>query len=163
MGHTHQAWRPASGTKTGRVWEIADELEGRHGRLPRVSEVVAAYAAEGGHPGTGQVQYYAWKNARKGAPPAPAPAGPRPSRPDRSGWIEVAADGLLALPPDVLAAAGLEGGGRVRAQAVDGEIRLTCAPGWLAAAQALARRLDPSGTSWSEELIAERRAEAARE
>lgn len=164
MNAPHHPWRPAEGTKTGRVWEIADELEARFGRLPRVSEVASAYAAEGGHPGTGQVQYYAWKNARR-APPRGAAMAPvdTPLGPDGSGWLAVSPDGHLVLPAALREAMRLDGSGKVRAQVVEGELRLASVPVVIERLQAMASRFRVEGESVVDEFIAEKRAEAERE
>ena len=53
--------RPAPGTKTGRVWEIADELSAEKGEPAGRAEVLAAYEAEGGNSATGATQYGRWK------------------------------------------------------------------------------------------------------
>lgn len=165
MGYTHHAWRPAEGTKTGRVWEIADELEARLGRLPRVSEVSSAYAAEGGHPGTGQVQYYAWKNARRGPSPAStsAPVGPPAVGPGGSGWLAVSEDGTIALPADLREAMRLGAPGKVHAEVVDGVLHLSSVSVARDRLREMIRRLDKGTESPVDELIRDRRAEAERE
>lgn len=162
MGYTHHAWRPAEGTKTGRVWEIADELQARLGRLPRVSEVSSAYAAEGGHPGTGQVQYYAWKNARRGPPlaAATAPHDPRSAGPGGSDWLAVGEDGTLTIPAHLREAMRLGAPGKVHAEVVDGVLRLSSVPTAREQLRAMIRRLDKGTGSPVEELIRDRRAEA---
>ena len=55
--------RPAAGSATGRVWEIADELTRGRGSLPSGREVAEAYYREGGNEGTALTQYSYWKKA----------------------------------------------------------------------------------------------------
>jgi len=56
--------RPKAGTKTGRVWEIADEISALIGQTAESKSVRERYVAEGGDPGTASVQYGHWKRAR---------------------------------------------------------------------------------------------------
>lgn len=53
--------RPADGTLTGRVWEIADELSKAAGEPIGRAAVLAAYIEGGGNPATGATQYGRWK------------------------------------------------------------------------------------------------------
>lgn len=53
--------RPKSGTATGRVWEIADELSKAAGGPAARADVLKAFEAEGGNPATGATQYGRWK------------------------------------------------------------------------------------------------------
>ncbi len=50
--------------KTRRVWQIADELTARSGRLARRADVVKAYMSEGGNANTASTQYSHWKKAQ---------------------------------------------------------------------------------------------------
>lgn len=52
--------RPSQGTKTGRVWEIADELLARDGKAPREA-VIRACMDEGLNVNTASTQYSYWK------------------------------------------------------------------------------------------------------
>lgn len=149
--------RPAPGSATARVWEIADELSRRDGGVPSGREVVNRYVAENGNEGTGFTQFSHWKRHYLAkARPAARSAGVA----DR---LAIGADGLVAIPLRLLAALGLDEGGSVAAQVVDGELRLTPTAGWLHRARQLVSSLDRSEGSVADELIAERRAEAARE
>lgn len=55
--------RPAAGTSTGKVWDLADRLRAELGRLPTGKEVVAAGEAEGLKAGTISVQFGKWKSS----------------------------------------------------------------------------------------------------
>lgn len=52
--------RPGKSTKTGRVWEIADELLARDGKAPREA-VIRACMDEGLNVNTASTQYSYWK------------------------------------------------------------------------------------------------------
>lgn len=66
--------RPAGGTKTGRVWEIADDLSQKHKRPPERKLVMDAAKAEGINEATCATQYGRWRKffGLKGALAAPA-------------------------------------------------------------------------------------------
>lgn len=53
--------RPRAGTRTARVWEIADELSAAAGAPAPRSDVLKAFEAEGGNPATGATQYGRWR------------------------------------------------------------------------------------------------------
>jgi hypothetical protein len=53
--------RPRSGTQTGRVWEIADELSAQINAPVARAEVLKAFEAEGGNSATGATQYGRWR------------------------------------------------------------------------------------------------------
>ncbi|CAN5617723.1 hypothetical protein BH23PSE1_BH23PSE1_10130 [soil metagenome] len=54
--HARPHSRPAAGTATGRVWDLADAISRAAGRKARRREVIDAYAAEGGNPNTASTQ-----------------------------------------------------------------------------------------------------------
>jgi hypothetical protein len=75
--------RPKEGTKTGRVWAIADELSAAAGKPAARKDVIAKGTAESINPATLATQYGRWRRFHnlgrevKAAPPAaaaPAPA-----------------------------------------------------------------------------------------
>lgn len=53
--------RPAKGTKTGRVWDLADELSKKHKTPARRKDVLDAALAEGIPTSTGATQYGKWR------------------------------------------------------------------------------------------------------
>lgn len=55
--------RPTKGTKTGRVWEIADELLAKDGQASRES-VIRACMDEGLNVNTASTQYSYWKSSQ---------------------------------------------------------------------------------------------------
>jgi antitoxin component of MazEF toxin-antitoxin module len=77
--------------------------------------------------------------------------------------VVVGGDGALALPPDLLAAIGVRPGDAVAVRVVDGELRVYSIDAATRRVQAWVRSFVPEGVSLVDDLIAERRAEAARE
>ena len=152
--------RPAAGSATGRVWEIADELTRGRGSLPSGREVAEAYYREGGNEGTALTQYSYWKKAylarveREAARPV---AGVR-----RAQW-RIDAAGRLVIPPDFLAGMQLGDDGRVTARLEDGELRLITPRAALRRLRAVARELARDGGAVVEGFIEGRRREADRE
>lgn len=55
--------RPALGSLTGRVWDLADEITIREGRPATRAEVAEIYLAEGGLDTTCRTQFSRWKQA----------------------------------------------------------------------------------------------------
>ena len=53
--------RPRPGTRTGRIWEIADEITREQGRRAERHEVIERYVAENGNKNTAGTQYQYWK------------------------------------------------------------------------------------------------------
>jgi hypothetical protein len=78
-------------------------------------------------------------------------------------WIEVKPDGTLPLPPEMAQVLNGTPGERVFAKIIDGRVTLKSGDAAMEDAQALVRKYIQPGRMLSDELIAERRAEAARE
>jgi AbrB family looped-hinge helix DNA binding protein len=77
--------------------------------------------------------------------------------------VKVSASGRINLPSEVRKALGLRGPGHVVITMEDDQVRLRTMAQALEHVRALARPYAPKGHLASEELIAERRAEARRE
>lgn len=75
----------------------------------------------------------------------------------------IVSGGRLQIPADVRKELGLADGDNVRLEVVDGELRVRSYPAVIKTIQAEVRRYVPQGISLSDELIEDRRAEAARE
>ena len=99
-------------------------------------------------------------------------ARPEPPAPDATGSggvfrLQVAPDGALRLSTEIMEALGIPRGGTLAARLEDGELRLAEPVVALRKVQAqlapLRARLQQEGVSVVDELIAERRAEAARD
>ena len=77
--------------------------------------------------------------------------------------VKVAEGGRVVIPAEYRKRLGLRVGDNVILQLDDGEIRLYTVREAIRRAQEMVRRYVPEGVSLVDELIAERRAEAARE
>ncbi len=77
--------------------------------------------------------------------------------------VKVAEGGRVVIPAEYRKRLGLQVGDNVILQLDDGEIRLYTMREAIRRAQEMVRRYVPEGVSLVDELIAERRAEAARE
>ncbi|MEW9275232.1 AbrB/MazE/SpoVT family DNA-binding domain-containing protein [Gluconobacter oxydans] len=73
--------------------------------------------------------------------------------------VNVMPNGRLVLPVGLRKSLGVEKGGQVMAEIVDGEVRLMTPDASLDRARALFRKYVPAGSSIADEVIAERRAE----
>jgi hypothetical protein len=99
-------------------------------------------------------------DATVGEPSAPPGASPMSNTFFR---LEVAPGGGLALPPDLRRALGVEAGGAIVVRPTsDGWEMIDCRSA-ARHARDLVRNLNPQGVSLVDELLEERRAEAARE
>lgn len=157
MGDLHSL-RPAPGTATRRVWDIADEIAQRSNGRPKRSEVIKAYEAEGGNANTASTQYQYWKSeheaVRRSASMPPA---------TQRFALQVKEAGRILLPIEIRAALDIREGDTLAAELVDGELRLMPLQTAVRRAQELVRQFVPEGTSLVDLLLDERRAEAARE
>jgi bifunctional DNA-binding transcriptional regulator/antitoxin component of YhaV-PrlF toxin-antitoxin module len=77
--------------------------------------------------------------------------------------LNVTEDGRIIIPAQALAELGVNAGASVSASVVEGEVVVDTLAAVIRRAQAAVRRHVPEGVSLVDELIAERRAEAARE
>ena len=144
--------RPSTGTLTGRVWEIADELARRgHGAVRR-ADVIAAFVAEGGNPNTANTQFQMWKQAQR-----------RRTRGPQRYALQVREAGRIVIPNELRAKMGIEEGDQLLAELVGRELHLVPRSVRIQRAQALVRSAIPKGANLVDELIAERRAEADRD
>ena len=165
MSTTHIQKRPLAGSKTARVWEIADELLRETGTIPTGRQVVDRYVTEGNQESTGYTQYSRWKKAhtehfKRGSKAPHAAASAAVSEPAQ---LVVGVDGRLLVPAQMRAAMEIAPDGKVTARVVDGELRVISPKVAIRRAQALVRAAVPEGVSMADELIAERRAEARAE
>ena len=75
----------------------------------------------------------------------------------------VVSGGRLQIPADVRKELGLADGDDVRLEVVDGELRVRSLKSALARVRAIARMHVPPGVNLAEDLVADRRADAARD
>ena len=149
--------RPRSGTRTGRVWEIADERTREVGYRAKRSDVIQCCVAEGINRNTASTQYQHWRadfeasDARDGEAEGRGPlrrVGPR--------QLGVTADGRILLPHDVRRAMLLDGAGTVVARVEAGELRLLSPAVALARVQARFRKYAKPGESVVDRFLADR-------
>lgn len=72
--------RPAAGTKTGKVWDIADALSKKHGRPATRGEVMEVAKAQDVNEATVATQYQRWRTfngVEKAAPKVKEPKAPK--------------------------------------------------------------------------------------
>lgn len=77
--------------------------------------------------------------------------------------MKMSEGGRVVIPAEIRQSLGLKEGDAVLFDLRDGEVVLTTRLEQIKRAQALVRKYVPTGVSLADELIAERRAEAARE
>lgn len=77
--------------------------------------------------------------------------------------MKISEGGRVVVPAEIRKALGIQDGDTVLWELADGEARLTTRREQLRRGQALIRQYVPEGISLVDELIAERRAEVARE
>ena len=160
----HQPYRrPAPETKTGRVWELCDSLLAKDGVIPSGSKVAEIYAKEGGNRNTALTQYSHWKRDQE----AIAAGGKNALANKRLGGgdfrIQIGNAGRIVIPADIRTAMNVKDGDTLSARVEDGVLILMSPDTAIRKAQELVRRYIPEGVSLVDELIAERRSEAARE
>lgn len=150
--------RPRAGTRTARVWEIADEITRDMGRLAQRREVRERFVAEQGNAGTANTQYQYWR-AHHAAPTADrAPASTAPPANVSPRPLKVTPDGRLQIPRDLCEAMRLDADGLVTVRVDAGELRVVSRTGAIRQAQARMRPYRQPGESVVDAFLAERRA-----
>lgn len=86
-----------------------------------------------------------------------------PNVTEKAQWGDVAPDGRLLIPARFRKSLGFDEDGHVLMRIEDGELHVLSRKQALEHARAIVRKYVPPGVSLVDELIAERRAEAARE
>lgn len=157
---THR--RPRTGTRTGRIWEIADEITREAGRRAERREVIELYVAENGNRNTAGTQYQYWKKhydeSPKAPASAPAPASPEEHRAVGPQSLKVAPDGRVLIPIEMREAIALGDDGRVTARVEAGELRLVSPAVAVRQIQARMRKYKKPGESIVDQFLADRRA-----
>lgn len=90
-------------------------------------------------------------------------ASKKDEAPPQSTHIEVGAGGRVVIPAPIREAMGIKEGDRLVARFADGELKLMTKQLALQRAQEVVRKFVPPGVSLADELIADRRREAAEE
>jgi bifunctional DNA-binding transcriptional regulator/antitoxin component of YhaV-PrlF toxin-antitoxin module len=149
--------RPRSETKTGRVWDIADEITRQKRRTAKRQEVMDAYEAEGGNPNTASTQYSAWNAAigKRGHALDEQSIGESGDR----AILGIDKDGRVTIPFALRQQMKIGADGRISASIENGELRLVAPAVALQRLKAAIRKLDRGDGSVVDELIRDRRAE----
>lgn len=92
-----------------------------------------------------------------------APKDEQQGSEQRSAYVEIGAGGRIVIPAAFREAMGVKDGDRLLARLVDGEVRLISKPVALRQAREILKKYVPEGVSLVDELIADRRREAAME
>ncbi len=114
--------RPRPGTRTGRVWEVADEITRETGRRAFRREVVERIVTESGNPGTASTQYQHWKASYDATNRSVAPD--EDLRDVESQSLSVGPDGRLVIPQVMREAMLLDKDSRVTVRVDAGELRV---------------------------------------
>lgn len=155
----HSYSRRGSETKTGRVWEIADQITRQQGRMARRSEVMNAYSAEGGNPNTASTQYSHWRKRYETEKPRRAPWAPGTKG---KVTLVIGSDGRLLVPLEFRSMMMIGEDGKVQASLEEGELRIISPKLAVRRIQQAISELDQGQGSAVDELIAERRIEGSR-
>jgi len=150
--------RPRPGTRTGRVWEIADEITLEKGRCAERREVIDQYVAENGNRNTASTQYQYWKQRQDEPRNAAAPLTPETLRDVDLQPLRVSADGRILIPLDMREAMALAEDGRVTARVEAGELRIVSPAAAVRRVQARMQKFKKPGESIVDQFLAERRA-----
>ena len=149
--------RPRPGTRTGRVWEVADELTQEKGRRASRREVVERIVAENGNPATANTQYQHWKSSYEVAVEDP------PGSDEDLGNVEaqslsVGPDGRLVIPREMREAMLLEGDRHVSVYVEAGELHVVSRRVAIRRLQRKFRPLKRPGIDEVDAFLADRRA-----
>ena len=150
--------RPRPGTRTGRVWEIADEITRERGRRAERREVIKRYAAENGNRNTAGTQYQYWKKHQDEPRNAATPAPPERLRDVGPQPLKVSSDGRVLIPLEMREAMAVGEDGRVTARVEAGELRIVSPAAAVRRIQARMQKFKKPGESIVDQFLAERRA-----
>ena len=150
--------RPHPGTRTGRVWEIADEITREKGRRAERREVIERYVAENGNRNTAGTQYQYWKQHHDAPWNTAAPAPPERLRDVDPQPVKVSSDGRVLIPHEMREAMALGEDGRVTARVEAGELRIVSPAAAVRRIQARMQKFKKPGESIVDQFLAERRA-----
>ena len=146
--------RPSPGTRTGRVWEVADRITQETGQRARRSDVLNQIAQEDGNLVTASTQYQYWKATYESA----GVESPDHLRDVAAQSLQVAPDGRFVIPRVMRDAMMLDEDGQVTACVESGELRLISREIAIRRVQEEARKFKQPGQSVVDEFLSERRA-----
>ena len=150
--------RPHPGTRTGRVWEIADEITREKGRRAERREVIERYVAENGNRNTAGTQYQYWKQHHDEPRSAAASAPSEKLRDVDPQPLKVTSDGRVLIPLEMREAMALAEDGRVTARVEAGELHIVSPAAAVRRIQARMQKFKKPGESIVDQFLAERRA-----
>lgn len=153
--HSTGSLRPSSGTKTARVWEIADEITHKFGRLARRQEVIDQFSKEGGNPNTASTQYSQWHSAIKSMHKTSQNQNIQNIRTQAI----IGADGRILIPLEIRNALNFSNNKLLNLIIKNGELIISPPKSALNNLRNLIASTDKNDISIVEELIAERRRE----
>ena len=148
--------RPKPGTKTGRVWDIADELTRVKGRPAKRREVIERFTAENGNANTANTQYQHWREWHKQQPEPLAVSSTKPCDVEPQS-IRVAPDGRFLIPLEMREAMQLGEDGRVTVRVDAGELHMVSPAIAVKQVQSRMRKYKKSGVSIVEQFLKDRR------
>lgn len=149
---------PRPGTRTRRVWEIADAITREKGRRAERRQVIERYVAENGNPNTGNTQYQYWKTDYDARHPAVEQDPGAILAAVGAQSLKIAPDGRLVIPVEIRSAMELGEDGHVTARVVQGELRLISRAAAIKRIQNEARAGNTPREGVVDEFLAERRA-----
>lgn len=150
--------RPHPGTRTGRVWEIADEITREKGRRAERREVIERYVAENGNRNTAGTQYQYWKQHHDEPRNAAASTTSERLRDVDPQPLKVSSDGRVLIPLEMREAMAVGEDGRVTARVEGGELRIVSPAAAVRRIQARMQKFKKPGESIVDQFLAERRA-----
>ena len=139
--------RPRPGTRTGRVWEIADEITREKGRRAERHEVIERYTAENGNRNTAGTQYQYWKRHHHQSRNSAVLTPSERLRDADSQPLKVSSDGRVLIPLEMREAMALGEDGRVTARVEAGELRVVSPAAAVRRIQARMQKLKKPGES----------------
>ena len=149
--------RPRPGTRTGRVWEIADEISQETGRRAARREVVERIVTENGNRGTANTQYQYWKEHYDASINAPPDSDEEPRDLERQS-LTVGADGRLVIPREMREVMLLDQDPHVTVWVEAGELRVISRRIAIQRTQRRLRRLKRPGIDEVDAFLADRAA-----
>lgn len=148
--------RPRPGTKTGRVWEIADEITREKDRPAKRREVIERFTAEHGNANTANTQYQYWRAWHKLQPGPLTVSSTKPCDVEPQSF-RVAPDGRFSIPLEMREAMQLQEDGRVTVRVEAGELRVVSPAVAVKQVQSRMRKYKKSGVSIVDQFLKDRR------
>ncbi len=159
----NSSFRPTQGTKTGRVWEIADLLSNKSGKKAKRKAVIDAYTNEGGNRNTASKQYDDWQqeyidcNTDEEDPVSDEPSSVGRRR------LEIGADGRILIPAELREAMQVSPGDTVSVWVDEGELHIISRSVGLLKMRKIVNEHVPEGVSLVDDFIKEKRIAEAKE